>query len=71
MKNDEILELIDKIEFSNFNDLNRYFYSYFDTLIKKEKSQKVKNKYIKIRNSILLYLVANKKNILKQIKSKR
>jgi len=57
--------------FSNFNDFLKYFYFYYDKKISSEKSQKAKDKYIKIRNSMLSYIVANKQHIMAELRNKR
>lgn len=57
--------------FKNFEDFLKYFYSYYDKKISFEKSQKVKNKYIKTRNNILAYILTNKKKIELEISKRK
>lgn len=64
-------KLISENKFLNFDEFLQYFYFYFDKLIKNEKKQKVKNKYIKIRNNMLSYIVANKQSIVKKLNVKK
>jgi hypothetical protein len=53
-----------------FNDFMKYFYSSFDVKIEDEKKKLLKNKYIKMRKSILQYIFANKIFISNRIKQK-
>lgn len=53
-----------------FNDFIKYFYFGFDKRIKNEKNKSLKNKYIKMRQSILKYIVDNKRLIINQIQRK-
>jgi hypothetical protein len=53
-----------------FNDFMKYFYSSFDAKIEDEKKKLLKNKYIKMRKSILQYIFANKIFISNRIKQK-
>jgi hypothetical protein len=53
-----------------FNDFMKYFYFGFDKRINNEKSKSLKNKYIKMRQSIIKYIVDNKRLIINQIKRK-
>ena len=57
--------------YSNIEDLLMHINQYYGKLIKVEKSQKAKNKYIKIRNSMLSYIVANKQHIMAELRNKR
>lgn len=57
--------------YSNIEDLLMHINQYYGKLIKVEKSQKAKNKYIKIRNSMLSYIVANKQQIMAELRNKR
>jgi hypothetical protein len=54
----------------SFNDFIKYFYFGFDKRIKNEKNKSLKNKYIKMRQSILKYIVDNKRLINNQIQRK-
>ena len=42
-------------------------YCIFDKQIKSKSSEKIKNKYISMRDNTLKYLVANKKDIITQL----
>jgi hypothetical protein len=53
--------------FSNFDDFLKYFYFYYNKKISSEKSQNVKNKYIKARKNILSYILQNKQKIIAEI----
>jgi len=64
-------DIVKKFVGSTFEEFLEYFYSYFDSKIKTEKSQKAKDKYIKIRNSMLSYIVANKQHIMAELRNKR
>lgn len=64
-------DIIKEFVGSTFEEFLEYFYSYFDCKIKTEKSQKVKDKYIKIRNSMLSHIVANKQQIMAELRNKR
>jgi len=73
--NDYIAEFIKTEKKLTFNDFLKYFYFSFDEKIKKEKKEIIKNKYIKMRKSILQYILSNKiliNNIIKkQITNKK
>ncbi|MGA0121085.1 MAG: hypothetical protein ACO3HJ_06480 [Methylophilaceae bacterium] len=67
--NDYIAEFIKNEKKLTFNDFLKYFYFSFDEKIKKEKKEIIKNKYIKMRKSILQYILSNKiliNNIIKK-----
>ncbi len=49
------------------NDFIKYFYSTLDKEIKSNKSEILKNKYIKIRKNGLQYIIDNKKSIIANI----
>jgi hypothetical protein len=53
-----------------FNDFIKYFYFSFDKKIKNEKKKLLKDKYIKMRKSILKYFSRNKVSISNRIKQK-
>ena len=57
--------------FSNFEDFIKYFYFYYDEKIKSEKSQNIKNKYIKARKNMLSYILKNKKKIESEISKRK
>ena len=69
LENDYIAEFIKNEKKLTFNDFLKYFYFSFDEKIKKEKKEIIKNKYIKMRKSILQYILSNKiliNNIIKK-----
>jgi len=53
------------------NDFIAYFYFTLDKEIKSNKSELLKNKYIKIRKNGLIYIIANKESILANIRKKK
>lgn len=53
-----------------FNDFIKYFYFALDKEIKSNKSNLLKNKYIKIRKNSLNYIIANEKAIMLSIQNK-
>ena len=53
------------------NDFIKYFYFTLDKEIKSNKSEVLKNKYIKIRKNGLYYIVANKEAIMANISKKK
>lgn len=53
------------------NDFIKYFYFTLDNEIKLNKSDLLKNKYIKIRKNGLNYIVANKEAIMASIRKKK
>jgi predicted N-acyltransferase len=64
---DEIKKIFSNKSFSNFDDFLKYFYFSYDKKISLEKSQDVKNKYIKARKNILSYILQNKQKIIAEI----
>ena len=50
-----------------FKDFVSYFYFTIDDKIKSTKQESIKNKYIKIRQSAIRYIVANEKAITSEI----
>jgi hypothetical protein len=50
-----------------FNDFIKYFYFALDKEIHSNKSDLLKNKYIKIRKNGLNYIIANEKSIMSDI----
>lgn len=63
----EIEDLLRLKKFSNFEDFLKYFYFYYDEKIKSEKSQNIRDKYIKARKNLLSYILGNKQEIIKEI----
>ena len=53
------------------NDFIKYFYFTLDNEIKSNKSELLKNKYIKIRKNGLNYIIANKEAIMANIRKKK
>jgi hypothetical protein len=53
------------------NDFIKYFYFTLDKEIKSNKSEVLKNKYIKIRKNGLYYIIANKEAIMANIRKKK
>ena len=53
------------------NDFIKYFYFTLDKEIKSNKSEVLKNKYIKIRKNGLYYIVANKEALMANIRKKK
>jgi len=72
--NNQILELIQSFESDaksskdKFNQFLIYVYFTFDKRIRNIKSEKTKNKYKKIKQNILQYILSHKSDIVKQIK---
>jgi hypothetical protein len=53
------------------NDFIKYFYFTLDKEIKSNKSEVLKNKYIKIRKNGLNYIIDNKDTIMLNIRKKK
>ena len=53
------------------NDFIKYFYFTLDKEIKSNKSEVLKNKYIKIRKNGLNYIIGNKDAIMLNIRKKK
>jgi hypothetical protein len=51
----------------NNKELIAYCYQYYDKKIKSQKSQKIKNKYIKIRKNLLSYILGNPQKAIEDI----
>ena len=72
--NNQILELIQSFESDTktsgdkFNQFLIYVYFTFDKRIRNIKSEKTKNKYKKIKQNVLQYILSHKSDIVKQIK---
>jgi hypothetical protein len=68
--NEYISEFIKNEKGITFNDFMKYFYFSFDEKIKNEKKKLLKNKYIKMRRSILQYILSKKVLINNRIKQR-
>lgn len=53
-----------------FKDFVSYVYFTIDNKINSTKKESIKNKYIKIRHSVLQYIIANEKSIMLSIRNK-
>lgn len=68
--NPEVLQLLQSFESDSktgtgkYNDFLAYVYMTFDKHISLSKSDRNMNKYKKMRNSVLSYIVANEKSII-------
>jgi hypothetical protein len=60
---DYIKPLIEKFKGKKFNDFFEYVYLTFQKEIDLKKKKQDKDKYIKIRQSILKYIIANERAI--------
>lgn len=78
--NKDILNIIDEFCSSSntrkkskdfFKDFITYFYSKIEDKIKQNKQQSIKDKYIKIRQSALQYIIVNKNIITIELCKKR
>lgn len=69
MKN-YIIELIKDFNGKNFKDFLRYFNYVLEKEIESQKSDLLKNKYIKIRKTGLQYILAHQKEIQVSINNK-
>lgn len=78
--NKDILNIIDEFCRSSntrkkskdfFKDFITYFYSKIEDKIKQNKQQSIKDKYIKIRQSALQYIIVNKNIITIELCKKR
>ena len=69
----QIQEIINSFESTSknrkqkYNDFLAHVYTTFDKHISLCKSDKMMNKYKKMRNSVLSYIVANEKSIIKKL----
>jgi hypothetical protein len=68
--NVDIKDLIWNFDGKTFEDFIAHVYSTFQKKIDSSNKKQDKNKYIKIRQSILQYVVANKKIVTTEIKNK-
>ena len=71
--NSEILDIVNSFESSSkipnyrYKEFLLYVYKTFDNKINSTKQESIKNKYIKIRQSAIRYIVANEKAITSEI----
>ncbi len=71
--NPQVKELLQSFETDSktpkrkYNDFLAYVYATFDKKISSSKADKIIDKYIKMRNSVLSYIVTNEKSIIKQL----
>lgn len=65
-----IKDLIKNFKKGDFKDFAAYVYTTLEDKIKSSKQQSVKNKYIKIRQSVLQYIIANEKAITLELRKK-
>jgi len=65
-----IKDLIKNFKKGDFKDFAAYVYTTLEDKIKSSKQQSIKNKYIKIRHSVLQYIIANEKSIMLSIRNK-
>jgi len=65
--NEYIKSLIQNFKRGDFKDFVSYFYLTIDNEINSTKQQSIKNKYIKIRQSAIRYIIANEKAITTEI----
>ena len=65
-----IKDLIKNFKKGDFKDFVAYVYSTLENKIASSKQQSIKNKYIKIRHSVLQYIIANEKSIMLSIRNK-
>ena len=71
--NPQVKELLQSFETDSkapkrkYNDFLAYVYVAFDKKISSSKADKIIDKYIKMRNSVLSYIVANEKSIIKKL----
>ena len=72
--NSQISQLVQSFESDTrnpkdkFNQFLIYVYFTFDKRIRNIKSEKTKNKYKKIKQNVLQYILSHKSDIVKQIK---
>jgi len=62
--NEYLKPLIKQFKGKQFNDFVEYVYSVFQKEIDSTKKKQDKDKYIKIRQSVLSYIIANEQAIL-------
>ena len=71
--NPQVIELLHSFETDSktsrkkYNDFLAYVYTTFDKHISLCKSDKMMDKYIKMRNSVLSYIVAHEKSIISKL----
>ena len=67
MINSYIKNLIQNFKKGDFKDFVSYVYFAIDNKINSTKQESIKNKYIKIRQSAIRYIIANEKAITSEI----
>lgn len=65
-----IKDLISNFKKGDFKDFAAYVYTTLENKISSSKQQSIKNKYIKIRQSVLQYIIANEKAITLELRKK-
>lgn len=65
-----VKDLIKNFKKGDFKDFAAYVYTTLEDKIKSSKQQSIKNKYIKIRQSVLQYIIANEKAITTELRKK-
>ena len=65
-----IKDLISNFKKGDFKDFAAYVYKTMENKISSSKQQSIKNKYIKIRQSVLQYIIANEKAITLELRKK-
>ena len=71
--NPQVKELLQSFETDSktlkrkYNDFLAYVYVTFDKKISSSNADKIIDKYIKMRKSVLSYIVTNEKSIIKQL----
>jgi ATP-dependent Lon protease len=69
--NDIIKQFTKDSSVRTFENFLAYFYAKIEDKLKQTKQQSIKDKYIKIRQSALQYIIANKNTITIEICKKR
>lgn len=65
-----IKDLLLNFKKGDFKDFAAYVYSTLENKITSSKQQSIKDKYIKIRQSVLQYIIANEKAITLELRKK-
>lgn len=63
-----VKDLIKNFKKGDFKDFAAYVYTTLEDKIKSSKQQSIKNKYIKIRKSILNYILSNEREITLELR---
>lgn len=71
MLNSYIKSLIQNFKRGDFKDFISYFYFTMDNKINSIKQESIKNKYIKIREDVLKYIIANERAITSEIRKSK